>query len=160
MSPRPDACVGIAVNPASGKDVRRLTARASVFDNQEKRNIVRRFLAGVVASGVKRVRYVADTHNIAASAVADVPEHVNLASNYPNPFNPETVLPVALPEEAHVSLIVYDVLGRRVAVLQDGRLPAGRHKIRWRADHLPSGVYFARMVAAGTIFTRRLTLVK
>lgn len=67
--------VGIVANPASGKDVRRLTARASVFDNQEKAAIVRRCLAGIAALGGRNdaafVRYLADSHNIVASAAEE-----------------------------------------------------------------------------------------
>ena len=74
--------VGIVANPASGKDVRRLTARASVFDNQEKAAIVRRCLAGIAAlqrqgqtsqacDTTVLVRYLADSHNIVASAAEE-----------------------------------------------------------------------------------------
>lgn len=64
--------VGIACNPASGKDIRRLTARASVFDNQEKRAIVRRAVIGALAAGAREFRYLPDTHEIAASALAEL----------------------------------------------------------------------------------------
>lgn len=63
--------LGIAVNPASGKDIRRLVARASVFDNQEKRAIVRRALVGAVEAGVREVCYVPDSHNIAQTALEE-----------------------------------------------------------------------------------------
>ena len=62
MNPRP---VGILANPASGKDIRRLVARASVFDNQEKRAIVTRCLAGIQALGQPEVVYFDDAHGIA-----------------------------------------------------------------------------------------------
>lgn len=64
--------VGIACNPASGKDIRRLTARASVFDNQEKRAIVRRAVVGAMAAGAREFRYLPDTHDIAKSAFAEL----------------------------------------------------------------------------------------
>jgi len=63
--------VGIIANPASGKDVRRLVARASVFDNQEKRAIVSRVLLGMVANGGHRVAYLDDPHGIVRGAIAD-----------------------------------------------------------------------------------------
>ncbi|MEJ2130416.1 MAG: NAD(+)/NADH kinase [Gammaproteobacteria bacterium] len=66
--PPPSGPVGIAVNPASGKDIRRLVARASVFDNQEKKAIVRRLITGAIAAGVREFRYVADSHGIASRA--------------------------------------------------------------------------------------------
>jgi len=63
------ATIGIAVNPASGKDVRRLVARASVFDNQEKLAIVRRAIVGALAAGADRFAYVPDSHGIARAAL-------------------------------------------------------------------------------------------
>jgi len=69
---KPAATLGIIANPASGKDVRRLVARASVFDNQEKRAIVVRALTGAVAAGVRRVRYFNDKHGICATALDEL----------------------------------------------------------------------------------------
>jgi len=63
--------IGIAVNPASGKDVRRLVARASVFDNQEKRAIVRRAIVGALGAGANVFTYVPDSHGIAESALSE-----------------------------------------------------------------------------------------
>ena len=65
--------LGVLANPASGKDVRRLVARASVFDNQEKRAIVQRAIAGAVAAGIDAVHYFDDAHGIARGAVAEHP---------------------------------------------------------------------------------------
>ena len=60
--------IGIIANPASGKDIRRLVSAASVFDNQEKRNIVRRAVLGALAAGAAEFHYMPDTHRIAESA--------------------------------------------------------------------------------------------
>ncbi|MFN0148099.1 MAG: NAD(+)/NADH kinase [Dehalococcoidia bacterium] len=60
--------VGIIANPASGKDIRRIVARASTFDNQEKRNIVRRALAGALAAGADRFLYMPDCYGIVSEA--------------------------------------------------------------------------------------------
>ena len=64
--------IGIIANPASGKDVRRLVARASVFDNQEKQAIVRRLLVGLLAAGADEVAYLDDGHGIVRTALDDV----------------------------------------------------------------------------------------
>ncbi|HEU4430981.1 MAG TPA: NAD(+)/NADH kinase [Myxococcota bacterium] len=64
--------IGICCNPASGKDVRRLVARASVFDNQEKQAIVRRAVVGALAAGARSFRFVPDTHDLAANALAEL----------------------------------------------------------------------------------------
>ncbi len=61
--------IGIIVNPASGKDIRRLVAHASVFDNQEKRSIVRRAVLGAVAAGADRFLYMPDPHSIVERAI-------------------------------------------------------------------------------------------
>ena len=62
--------VGLVVNPASGKDIRRLVASASVFDNGEKVNIARRAALGALAAGADRFVYLADSHGLAAAALA------------------------------------------------------------------------------------------
>lgn len=64
--------IGIIANPASGKDVRRLVARASVFDNQEKQAIVRRIIVGAIAAGADSVAYLDDGHGIVRTALAEV----------------------------------------------------------------------------------------
>ena len=61
--------IGIIANPASGKDIRRLVSAASVFDNQEKRNIVRRAVLGALASGADHFCYLPDSHRITESAI-------------------------------------------------------------------------------------------
>ena len=89
-----------------------------------------------------------------------LPDRLALGTNYPNPFNPETAIPVALPEAAHVRLVVYDLLGRPVRVLVDEPMEAGRHTIPFHAGPLPTGVYLVRLEAAGASHTRRITLMK
>ncbi len=77
------------------------------------------------------------------------PSECALEQNYPNPFNPRTVvsyhIPVISNQPSVVSVKVFDVLGREVAVLVDGLKPAGRHTVAWDAAGMPSGVYFARL---------------
>jgi len=67
----PAGPVGIIANPASGKDIRRLVARASVFDNQEKRAIVRRAIAGAVAAGARHFMYMPDGYGIVDEAISE-----------------------------------------------------------------------------------------
>jgi len=59
-----------------------------------------------------------------------------------------------------VRLSVFDVLGREVAVLVDGEKEGGRHEERWNASSMPSGIYFARLVAGSFQETRRMLLVR
>lgn len=93
----------------------------------------------------------------------DRPGGFLLEQNAPNPFNPTTVIRFTV-SGAHVGtplrLMVYDVLGREVAVLVDGALPAGPHAVTFDAGPLPSGVYVYRLEAGGTVLSKRMTLVK
>ena len=68
-----------------------------------------------------------------------------LEQNYPNPFNPGTVISYQLPVMSEVSLSVYDVLGRKIVTLVNGRETAGPHEVIWNASSFPSGVYFYRL---------------
>ena len=76
-----------------------------------------------------------------------MPLAFGLSQNYPNPFNPATTIRFALPCAAHVDLVVYDVLGREVAVLARGLYEAGYHGLRWDASDQASGLYLARLSA-------------
>ena len=89
-----------------------------------------------------------------------IPEAYALRQNFPNPFNPSTEILFDLPEDAMVSLVVYDVLGREVARLVQEELRAGTHRARFDAGNLPSGVYFYRMQAGDFHSTHRMTLLK
>jgi hypothetical protein len=80
---------------------------------------------------------------------AEIPRVYALHQNYPNPFNPSTTIKYDLPEPSHVSLVIYDVLGRKVVELENGVKDAGYHNVQCSTDNgqLSSGVYFARFVA-------------
>lgn len=89
-----------------------------------------------------------------------MPEEFAFRGVWPNPFNPVTEVVFELPRQSGVEIIVYDVLGRRIAVLQDGVLSAGSHKVRWNASNLASGVYFLRFNAGDYHATSKLLLLK
>ena len=93
-------------------------------------------------------------------ASSEAPASFALDANYPNPFNPSTTIRFTLPEQADVHLAVYDMLGRRVATLQDGPLNVGTHNIVFDATNLPSGVYLYRLVTPAGSFSQHMTLLK
>ena len=97
---------------------------------------------------------------VGAEGPAGVPEAVALAQNFPNPFNPATVIGYTLRQGEHVRLDVFDVTGRRVATLVDAVQPAGVHAVRFDAAQLASGVYLYRLHAGPTVLTRRMTLLR
>jgi hypothetical protein len=90
---------------------------------------------------------------------SQLPTVYSLSENYPNPFNPSTTMRYGLPEASTVELIVYDVLGREVAVLARGYTEAGYHTASWGSPNLASGVYFARLIASDQWGQRRYTKV-
>ena len=77
--------------------------------------------------------------------VEDKPVVCRLEQNYPNPFNPKTVISYELSQTYHVKLVVYDVLGRAVAVLVNEQKAAGHHQVEFNGSGLSSGVYFCRL---------------
>jgi uncharacterized protein (TIGR02145 family) len=90
----------------------------------------------------------------------EIPVKVNLSQNYPNPFNPTTSFRYQLPEIGHVTITVHDLLGRLVAVLQDGIVQAGTHTINFDASYLSSGVYIYQLKTEDVILTRKFILLK
>ncbi|NBB86279.1 MAG: T9SS type A sorting domain-containing protein, partial [Bacteroidetes bacterium] len=95
----------------------------------------------------------------------ETPDALTLQPNYPNPFTASTTLRFTLPEDTHVHLAVYDLLGREVGLLADGYFTAGAHEVTWDARTATgapagSGVYVARLRAGSTTYTERLVLVR
>jgi hypothetical protein len=96
---------------------------------------------------------------------ADDPERTavrryELLQNYPNPFNSATQIVFDLPQAARAELIVYDVTGRQVTTLFSGMAAAGRNRVSWTAEDLPSGIYFCRLASGDSRQTRKLILMK
>jgi hypothetical protein len=120
--------------------------------------------AGVRGDGfyfdeLRIVRY-ADTL-LTSAGPEELPERAFLLHpNYPNPFNPATVLRFDLPVAATVELAVVDLLGRTVAVLAQGVLPGGTHERRFDAAGLAGGVYYARLRSGPAVQTRPVLLLR
>ncbi len=92
--------------------------------------------------------------------VEQMPQTYALLQNYPNPFNPTTVITYHLPINSFVTLKIYDVLGREVVGLVNGRQNAGSHSVIFNASNLPSGLYFYRLQAGTFSETKKLLLLK
>ena len=84
----------------------------------------------------------------------------NLDQNYPNPFNPTTNIKFSIPESQNVTLKVYDLLGREVAVLVNEKKTEGTYSIELNASKLSSGVYFYQLNAGNLSMTKKLLLLE
>jgi hypothetical protein len=89
-----------------------------------------------------------------------VPLSVELDQNYPNPFNPATVIRFSVPARSHVTLVVFNVLGQKVAELINGDIEAGAHEVKFDAAGLGSGVYFYRLQATGYTLVNSMMVLK
>jgi len=83
-----------------------------------------------------------------------------LYQNYPNPFNPVTVIKYTVPKPAHISLIIYDLLGRKIASLVNEYQQTGTHEVRWNASSFANGVYIYRLSSDDFTSSRKMILLK
>ena len=97
---------------------------------------------------------------VGTEGTGEVPTEFALHQNYPNPFNPSTTITYDVPGASNVRLAVYDLLGRRVEVLVDGQVPAGRHRVVFSANDRSSGLYIVRFETPQKAYERTVLLVK
>ncbi len=90
----------------------------------------------------------------------EIPSEFALYQNYPNPFNPTTTIEFDIPERTNVKIVIYDILGREIEKLVDGELDAGRYKVKFNAQNLPSGVYFYTIKTTKFTQTNKMILLK
>jgi len=90
----------------------------------------------------------------------EIPEMVALDGNYPNPFNPSTTIRYGIREQGHIEITIYNVLGRQVTTLVDGRVTAGWHEVRWDASRNASGVYIAVLDHQDRRVSHQMLLIK
>jgi hypothetical protein len=88
------------------------------------------------------------------------PTTYKLSLNYPNPFNPTTTIEYQLPVDGHVTLKVYDLLGREVATLVNQEQTADYHRVELHTTNMASGVYFYRIQAGNYTASKRLMILK
>ncbi len=111
------------------------------------------FIAGVcrrLSSSITSVRDIP----------GDLPTLTSLYQNYPNPFNPKTDITFQISGTSHVTLKIYDILGREVATLVNEPKAPGRYEVSWDAGKMASGVYFYRLQAGVFSETKKLILLR
>ncbi len=113
------------------------------------------YLAGAIINGVQYgvVLQVHNSENVS-------PNEYHIFQNYPNPFNPETTISFTVSNSDYVSILIYDQLGKHVTTLLSRNVLAGSHSIKWRAQNMPSGVYYYRVQIGKNIESKRMVLSK
>jgi hypothetical protein len=96
---------------------------------------------------------------------ANAPNTFALSRNYPNPFNPSTTMNYQLSHASDVSIVVYDLLGKEIRTLVEGKMQAGTYTVSWDGTnnaglHVSSGMYFCKMVSSGFTKIQKMTLLK
>jgi len=89
-----------------------------------------------------------------------IPSEFNISQNYPNPFNPVTLIKYQVPETGLVSIKVYDLIGREIAVLVNEVKQPGNYQVSFNGENLASGVYFYKMTAGEFSSVRKMNLLK
>ena len=113
----------------------------------------------------EQITVFTDTPTDTRSSPDALPEYFELKQNYPNPFNPETNFNYSVAEQTEVSLIIYDLLGRKVKTLVYERKGPGTYTVKWKGvdesgNQIGTGIYFARLAAGSFSQIRKIVLQK
>ena len=98
--------------------------------------------------------------NSQSTDVILVPEKFSFDNAYPNPFNPVTSIPFALPENAFVKIDIYDLRGSHVEEIVNNQFDAGFHNVNWAPKNISSGVYFIQLQANGNTGKQKVVFIK
>jgi hypothetical protein len=118
------------------------------------------YAADIVRTGFATALSLDDTPTGVVAAGPGLPQTFALGQNYPNPFNPATAIGYDVPAAGPVSLRIYDMLGREVAIVAEGVHQAGHYEKIWDAHAIASGVYLYRLQWEGGSMTRRMVLLR
>lgn len=126
------------------------------------------FLDGNLPSGhyAYRIRQIDQNGSFSYTAAVEVevglaPRVLTLSENYPNPFNPTTVIEFTVPNDGSVQLRIYNSLGQVIATLFNGEAVAGRiHQVNWDASSFATGTYFSKLQFEGKEITNKMLLMK
>jgi len=130
-----------------------------MIENYRNGSVWQRFMndpdvrAGLQVAGFQAVTGVEDNPGTTERPVL-------LFQNTPNPFRSSSIISYSTAAPGYVSLVLYDVLGRRVETLVDGSQAAGPHRVRLEGRDLPSGMYFYQLTVDGIQERRRCTLLR
>ncbi len=110
---------------------------------------------------VEIVRWSLDPPPIGITQIStEIPEKFELYQNFPNPFNPSTLIKYDLAKNSTVNIVVYDLLGRQVSSLVNQKQNAGRYQVSFDGASLSSGIYFYKIVTQEYVQVKRMLLIK
>jgi hypothetical protein len=113
-------------------------------------------LQGAIIDGVRYGEILSDINQVSN----EIPAGYELKQNFPNPFNPSTVIQFAIPKKQSVKISVFNTLGQEISVLVNGVKDAGKYQYIFNGKNLSSGIYFYRLETANFTETKRMMLVK
>jgi hypothetical protein len=144
-----DACSHFGLEPDSGYEFTWLVGDLKEYAHQHV-EVTGYFTFCVECWGLVVMKItVLPTVNVGGDNT-ELPSSIAIYQNYPNPFNPTTTISYDIPENSHVKLSVYDIMGREVANLVNEYKKVGRYEVEWDATDFPSGVYFYKLVAGSS----------
>ena len=125
--------------------------------------LVTYFSDGVVSANISELSIFAVYVNLGITK--PIPTKLMLQANYPNPFNPKTIIPLAIPEESFVKASIYNILGQEVIILLDGIQSAGYQNLQWSGNNqfgqsVSSGIYFVRVQYNEKLFINKMMLLR
>ena len=89
-----------------------------------------------------------------------VPDQFILNQNFPNPFNPETIINYSVPIQSFVSLKIFDLLGNEIKTLVNSYRHPGNYSVKFDASEISSGIYFYRLQAGDFMQTKKMVLIR
>jgi hypothetical protein len=153
--------LSIGFKAALGKGIERLkTLGALLGEDMKGKLAIARFMLWDGQDLPETSQMLSDDTPNSGSSDNVTPEGYALETNYPNPFNPSTKISFTIPKADHVSLVVYDMLGKEVSTLVDADLGAGTHSITFEGKNLASGTYIYRIRSGEFVQEKTMQLIK
>lgn len=120
------------------------------------------FVTGdLYGAAVTRIQHFAYSSSVGINQVStETPAGFSLFQNFPNPFNPTTIIKFEIPKASFVRLAVYDITGREAAVLVNNNLNAGKYEYSFEGSSHSGGVYFYRLITESFSATKKMVIVK
>ncbi len=137
-----------------------VNGRGTTTEKQRYTFRTRELASGSHDFRLKQIDFDGGFEYVAETEITLMPVATTLWPNFPNPFNPSTIISYDLPIGANVKLAVYDVSGKKVAVLVNGFRDAGRHEVEFIPDALPSGVYVYQLETPTRVIHKKMMLLK